>query len=1009
VSPLSGAGDGGGPLTGGPGYNPPPHQPLRFEANQGQKNSQAQFSARVNGYDLFLTSTEMVLLLDKPPGPVAPHGSGHGTVVPPLDRYVVRMQLVGAKPNASLTGVGPQGGSINYFVGNNPANWLRNVPSYAQVAYANVYPGISALYYGNQSGSVEYDFTVTPGANPATIQLAFTGASGVSLDRHGDLVLHTPFGDVVEHAPVAYQAVNGINLTVPSKYVVADAGHVGFQLGTYDQTLPLVIDPSLSFSTYLGGSADDESNAVAVDSQGNMYIAGMTRSADFPTTFGIVQGGTAGSAKVFVSKINSLGTMVYSTYLGGNGDDVALGLGVDGNGNAYVTGHTNSSTFPIQGGFQSSLGMGASQNAFVVKLSPNGQALVYSSYLGGGGSDTANGIAVDSSGNAFITGQTTSTNFPTIQGAYKTSLSGAQNAFVSEVNAAATTLVYSTYLGGRGSDAGNGIAIDGNDNAYVTGSTSSSDFPTLNGFQSIYAGKTSNAFLTEIKTGGGSLVYSTYLGGSGADSGNGIALDGSNNVYLTGSTGSSDFPVRNASQTKLASTINGGSNAFVAKVAPPASSGASAILAYSTYLGGSNSDAGNSIAVTAQGVAYVTGSTDSPDFPTVNAIANMTSGYLGGTEAFVAKFPTAAGAGPAYADYLGGSMDDVGTGIAVDVGGNAYVTGRTSSTNFPTFNPIQGSLGGPPYDAFVSKVTNDPLAVNLQMYNQTPATEGAYTGPRKLASFTWTSGYQLGQFSATINWGDSSSDTVTPQNNGANCCGDVVGNHKYANAGSYEIGVTINYLPTGAQFIEKFTGILVLDAPLSGTPKTIDHTVDLASGNLVPLQESMALTTDQVGAANLIVAAFTDANTGSGPGDFVATIDWGDGHASTGNVQGQGGSYQVVASGLSNSPYIANIYAHAGVYDITVQVQDIAVSPQKQDAGGSRLTIRSRAVVGTLAPTAYSVVFTYDYEDYTSIQANVATFNGNLYDQFAATIDWGDGQTTAGMIGPTDPYPSVNG
>ena len=660
--------------------------PLSFEANQGQADASVNFLSRGSGYTLFLRPAEAVIDLQQ--------GSGNETVL--------RMKLVGANSAAQAVGLAPQASTSNYLTGNDPSRWHTGIANYGRVAYRNVYAGIDLVYYGNQR-QLEYDFIVAPGADTKSIRLSFQGDDGLSLDSQGNLLVHTAAGDLVEHAPVLYQESHGVRQAVTGRYMLEENGQVGFEVGAYDATRPLVIDPvySLVYSTYLGGKGLETGYSIAVDGTGNAYVTGTTTSTNFPTK-NPLQVSTGGSNDVFVTKLNATGSaLVYSTYLGGSGTDVGKSIAVDGAGNAYVTGYTTSTNFPTKNPLQGNLG--GAWDAFVAKLNDTGSGLVYSTYLGGSNQDKAQGIAVDAAGNAYVTGSTNSTDFPTANALQATS-SGGADGFVAELNAAGSALVYSTYLGGNFSDLLNAIAVDGSGNTYVTGSTSSTTFPTTVGaFQTTLGGQT-DAFITKLTAGGTGLAYSTYLGGSTTDVGYGIAVDSAGNAYVTGYTTSTNLPTSpGAFQTSLSGGLND-TDAFVTKLNPTGTG-----LVYSTYLGGSTgADYGYGIAVGSTGNAYVTGETRSNNFPVTNALQSMYAG--GGADAFVTEL-NETGSGLVYSTYLGGSTGgDTGYGIAVDSTGNAYVTGQTSSTNFPTKNPLQGKFGGPSHtsDAFVTKI--DPPA-----------------------------------------------------------------------------------------------------------------------------------------------------------------------------------------------------------------------------------------------------------------------------------------------------------
>ena len=642
---------------------------------------------------------------------------------------LLRMKLVGANPNPKIVGMDELPGKSNYFIGNDPKKWRTNVPNYAKVKYASVYPRVDLVYYGNQ-GQLEYDFVVSPGADPAAITLAVTPASSrhaakmaaLHVDKSGNLVVGTEGGEVIFHKPVVYQPEESRQSSVVSRqlhsttdkgqrtkdggkhyvdgrYVVRNDQSVAFQVASYDPAKPLVIDPVLAYSTYLGGSGYGPGNGIAVDASGNAYVIGIP-SSDFPTTPGAFQSTFPGSA-AFVTKLNADGSaLAYSTYLGGGGREIiGNSIAVDPSGKAYVTGITLSAHFPITpGAFQTSLR--GSSNGFVTKLNAAGSALLYSTYLGGSSQDSGTAIAVDSSGSAYVTGFTTSSNFPTTPGAFQTSLLGAADAYVTKLNAKGSALLYSTYLGGTRdgfNDSGSGIAVDASGNAYVTGGTDSSNFPTTAGaFQTTLRGS-SNAFVSKLNAAGSALVYSTYLGGSGADAGNSLVIDAQDDAYITGLAGSSDFPTTpGAFQT----TYGGNGDVFVTKLNPAGSA-----LVYSTYLGGSGFEGysvGADIKVDASGNAYVTSSTDSPDFPiTPGALQTTLAGIYG--NAFLTKLDTSATA-LLYSTYLGGPGGTTGSGIGVDVSGNAYVTGG-GGLDFPiTPGAFQTTYGGG-FDAIVAKVS----------------------------------------------------------------------------------------------------------------------------------------------------------------------------------------------------------------------------------------------------------------------------------------------------------------
>jgi hypothetical protein len=676
--------------------------PLSFEVNEGQADRAVNFLCRGQGLTLFLTSREAVLSL---------RATQRGNAV-------VRMRLAGANGHARSIGVGALPTRSNYFIGNDPRQWHTAVAHYAQVHVEGVYPGVDLVYRGNQR-QLDYDLVIAPGADQGAIRLEYEGADPITIGARGELVLHTVEGDLVQHAPVVYQEAGGERQRVEGHYVLltlpaakggdsAARRQVGFVVASYDRARPLIIDPVLAYSTFLGGSGDDVGSGIAVDSAGNAYVTGQTSSSNFPGVSGSsIQPANGGVADTFVTKINPTGTaIVYSTFLGGDRNDYGSGIAVDGAGNAYVTGFTFSTNFPgIDGSSIQQAYGGGYADAFVTKINPTGSAIVYSTFLGGSGGDVGNGIAVDSAGNAYVTGQTSSSTFPgvggsSIQPAYG---GGLADAFVTKINPTGTAIVYSTFLGGSGNDIAYGIAVDGGGNAYVTGSTSSTTFPGVGGSSIQPAnGGGGDAFVMKINPTGTAIIYSTFLGGNFEDYGSGIAVDGAGNAYVTGYASSTTFPGVGGSSIQPA--YAGGADAFVTKIDPIGTA-----IVYSTFLGGSGGDYANGIAVDSAGNAYVTGVTFSDSFPGVGG-NSIQPANGGGRDAFVTKInPT--GTAILYSTFLGGSGTDGGSGVAVDGAGNAYVTGSTSSSSFPGVGgtSIQQASGGGA-DAFVTKIAADSLA-----------------------------------------------------------------------------------------------------------------------------------------------------------------------------------------------------------------------------------------------------------------------------------------------------------
>jgi hypothetical protein len=688
--------------------------PLYFEANRGQANVAAQFIARGPDSQFLISSAGAQMFLRKSTTGIA----------------AVRMQFIGANPSAQIRGEACFSGKINYLVGSDPAQWHSDIPTFAKVSVEEIYPGIGLVYYGNQR-QLEYDFTIAPGANPNAIAIRFDGANKISVNAQGELVLTLSDGDIRQPKPIIYQTVGDARKAISGGYKILDAHSVAFSIGQYDRALPLVIDPTLSFSTYFGGNAGDTAWAVAVNTNdGSVYIAGQTLSKQFYLTPSAFQTNFAGgklTGDAFVAKFDSTGQyLLYMTYLGGSGDDVAYGLAVDGAGNAYIAGATDSTNFPtanaiyphISGPYYKSFGTYAA-DAFVAELNPGGSNLVYSTYLGGESSDAAYGIAVDSAGNAYVTGFTYSTNFPTTNAiqnhlACTNSVYFNANAFVSEIASGGSNLVFSTYFGGTNFDQGQGITVDNAGYIYVTGYTDSTNFPTYNPLYPRLNGSTNkinsdyDAFVVKLPPFStnwiysasnqvysiSNLVYSTYLGGTNNDIGRAIACDTAGDAFVTGYTTSTNFPDTATNVPGLYSFVATNRTAFLATNAflTEINSNGTALV-FSTLFGGRGDDVGNGVAVDPAGEVFVTGSASSTNFPVYNVPGFMRATNSGKSDAFVIGFNTN---GPAllYSGYLGGKSDDFGYGIAVDASGNAYIAGTTDSTNFPTVNPGQPHRNG---------------------------------------------------------------------------------------------------------------------------------------------------------------------------------------------------------------------------------------------------------------------------------------------------------------------------
>jgi hypothetical protein len=576
------------------------------------------------------------------------------------------VRFAGADPGVSLGGIEPLAAKVNFFLGND--GWKKDVPSYSKVIYRGLYPGID-MTYGGTGRQVKSEFLVAPRANPSLIRLEYS--EPVSIDDQGNLLVGRDFR---EAAPEIYQQIGSRHVAVAGRYRVLDAHTVGFEIDSYDVSEPLVIDPTISYATYLGGSGVTAITGLAVDANANLYVTGWTAALNFPIN-GAVQAANQGGDDIIVAKLNPAGTgLLYATYIGGRGNDQAAAIAVDSLGQAYVTGSTSSSNFPLV--LSNRGGLGGTTTAFALKLNATGNTLLYCGYLGGTVTDGGAAIAVDANANAYISGTTQSSNFPTMN-APQPAFGGGVDVFVTKLNAAGT-IAFSTFLGGSGNEEAGGIALDSVGNIFVAGGTSSANFPTVAALQSAISGS-QDAFVTKISF-NGTISFSTYLGGNGGapQQASAIAVDTAGNPYVTGVTNSTNFPVTAGA---LQTTLIGLQNAFVTRLS------SSGVLAYSTYLGGSSFDWGYSIAVSAAGNAYVAGNTSSVDFPQVGAVQ---AAFNGAYDAFVSEL-NFGGTALLFSTYYGGSGSEAANAIALDKNANIFVGGQTSSSNLALVSPIQSS------------------------------------------------------------------------------------------------------------------------------------------------------------------------------------------------------------------------------------------------------------------------------------------------------------------------------
>jgi hypothetical protein len=712
-----------------------PHNiPLYFEANQGQvSTSEVMFISRGNGYFMAATPSGLILNLREPNDKEA---------------VVVQVTLDGANPDVQMTGLEQQPGVSNYLIGNDPAGWRTGIPNYGRVQYEQVWPGIDLVLYGNQK-LLEYDFIVAPGIDPTQVMMSFDGADWLEIDPNGDLVIGVNDNEMRQKAPIIYQEVNGEKRSVEGGFVLSNQ-QVSFWVGEYNRTLPLVIDPVLMYSTFLGGSNEDYPRQIAVDSAGNAYIAGYTYSSNFPTTPGAYQ--TSGSFTDFITKLNPTGSaLVYSTYI--NAGDI-YGLAVDSGGNAIIAG---SATFGIPttaGAYDTALS--GPEDGYVIKLNSTGSALVYGTYLGGSNWDDIRALAIDSSGTVYVTGFTNG-GFPVTAGAYDTTYNGGlEDIYVAKLNSTGSTLVYSTYVGGSLVESPSAIAVDGSNNVYVSGLVQYNSFPTTVGaYDTTFNGAT-DIFAVKLNATGSALLYGTYLGGSADDYVSDMKVDGSGNLYLFGDTPSSNFPTTSGAYDR---TLNSGYATYLTKLNPSGSA-----LVYSTYLEGANAQTnGNALSIDASGNAYVAGSvyasSANASFPTTPGAYDTSLGSTYYHDVFVTKF-NPSGSALLYSTLFGSENDSEQTvDMVTNSGGDVLVLGQAYEANIPTTSGAYDTSYNGSSDGFVVKLHLDNSPTISAIADQI-TDEDTPTGP---LSFT-IADMETPASSLTIS-GSSSNISLIPNSN----------------------------------------------------------------------------------------------------------------------------------------------------------------------------------------------------------------------------------------------------
>jgi hypothetical protein len=852
--------------------------PLIFEENQGQTAREVRFLSRGLGYELFLTPREAVLALnprrrlDVSPTHRAAYFRARRAARKTEKASVVRMRLAKSNPDSKITGIDPLPDRVDYFLGSDPRKWRTRVPSFSHVKYSNVYPGVDLVFYGNQR-RLEYDFIVAPGADPRKITLNLEGAGNLRLNSNGDLLVNVGGGEIELQKPLVYQEVRGVRHEIAADYELTASHQVQFVVANYDSSAPLILDPVLVYSTYLGGESDDSGSAIALDSAGNAVVVGSTVSLQFPTTSGSFMPGPLTSnanGVVFVTKMDPTGQhQLYSSYVGGSGGDFGFSVALDASDNIYVTGETDSTDFPTTpNGLKPGPNPGnANGTSFVFKLNPaltGSASLTYSSYLGGtqsGITEFGNGIATDVNGVTYVVGLTASQPGVTIADFPVTTTTAFQavpgtgiangTAFVTKIDTTqqgSASLIYSTYLGGNGSNASGpgfgdsafAVAEDPSGNTYLSGTTTSTDFPTsTTAFQqsaptAIAEGTVFVSRFDTTRIGAASLLYSSYLGGEAADFGDAIALGPSNVAYLTGSTSSLSFPnTPGAFQT----AGNTSSIAFLSVIDTSLTGNAS--LKYSTFLGGSQTCTAVGIAADSSGNAYVVGGTHGADFP-VTPGAFQGSPQPGSSGAgFVTKInPGGTGATDLlYSTYFGGSgsnglIDEV-NGIALNSLNYAFITGDTvSPTGFPVVpasGAFQSTLNGPS-DAFVAELTFQPvltvsplsLSFGTQLIGTPTAAQTVTLTNNSLAPIGFTSATVSGGMPAAAN-SDFMTNTTCVGNIavGTPCTISVVYKPSVAAAETANLVITDDAFPSPQTVVLTGVGTDKANFALSAAPATL--------------------------------------------------------------------------------------------------------------------------------------------------------------------------------------------
>ncbi len=719
--------------------------PLVFTLNNGRFDPEVRFSARNRHVSFFFTSTGTTFLFEKGNNENI-NKTGNGLVSKynykristgfknsTKEYFAVKMNFIKSNPRPKIMGEERLPWNNNYFYTGNPQNWNTGVPNYSKIRIKNLFNSIDLIYYGKNSG-LKYDFIIKPGGDPSDIILEYNfdkmGDDIFFIDDSGDLIIKTPLGEIVEKKPYCYQKIKDCITDVKAEYKIIDRkkGQFTYSIAGYNPDYPLIIDPEITYSTLLGGNYDDVPYGMTVDDDGYIYVTGRTSSTDFPTNAGSYDYTlNAFKGTAFISKFDpTCSTLIFSTYLGGDVEELPFGIAVDRDKNVYITGFTESDNFPTTSGVFAENYSGGSLDAFVTKLNPDGSGLIYSTYIGGElGGDAATDISLCENGEVYIVGDTDSGDYPTTSGAYDETYNGWDDLFLTKLSADGSELLVSTYIGGQGDDKIGYIERDSGGNIYISGQTMSGNLPvTPNAFDKSYSGEYTDALICKLDPDGKEMLYLTYLGGSGKDEIRGMAIDGERNIYISGRTESENFPVTPGSYDQHYSA--GGGDAFVCKLNASGSG-----LEFSTFLGGINYDAGWDITVDSSGNIFTTGQTFSTSFSPLivepyitnsagypeqhvfrNKAADAENGLFSSLQIFICRL-SSDGKTLYETFFLGGSRSDWSNTILTDNRGRVYITGMTYSDDYPTTeNAYSSTYGGGEVDAFITVISFD-LSVNI--------------------------------------------------------------------------------------------------------------------------------------------------------------------------------------------------------------------------------------------------------------------------------------------------------